>query len=243
MTRTPPPTRSSQNRTEPAVPEPSLLGVGAATLDASIGVSRWVDVNDLDLESVVVRSQRISSPWVAQLCETPSQWPPILVTEALEVLDGHHRVEAARRLRQDRIEALVIPELGPAGALEAAVAANSSHGLPLSRPERTALVDRLLVTAGHWSDRRIASTVRVSPTTVGKRRRLLCVADQKSPGVHDGQPERRIGLDGKSYRIGGVQLDTPTTAHRWKGVVRRIRSILAKLRVAMTGICVARKRG
>lgn len=194
------------------------------------GATRSVRVKDLDAESVVVRSQRINSTWVAQLCETPSQWPPILATEELQVLDGHHRVEAARRLRRDEIDVIIPPKLCSAGALEAAVSANATHGLSLSRAERNQLIDRLLSAAPHWSDRRIAAAVRVSPTTVGKRRRAWSASEPGEPGVHIDHPGRRLGRDGKSYPARGANKDAPASMNRWARVIGRLRTLLNRLR-------------
>lgn len=202
----------------------------------------WVPLDDLDTETVVVRTERINRQWVTQLCDTPSEWPPILVTESLEVLDGHHRVAAARRLGHDRIEALTVTGLCSAGALEAAINANASHGLTLSRAERMDLVDRLLRAATHWSDRRIAAAVRVSPTTVGKHRSIMADAAPDPSGVHNGHPERRIGRDGKAYPVGGVQMDTPEAPNRWAAVGRRIRLLFERLRASITRPLSSRRR-
>jgi len=176
--------------------------------------SREVALDQLDTASFAVRSTLIDSQWVSHLQQCVDRWPPILVTETLTVLDGHHRIAAARRLGRTHLDVTVVAGLDPAEALEAAVAANSGHGLTLSRAEHRVLIDRLLHAAPEWSDRRIAAAVGVSPTTVGSRRRRASAPTEPAehPGVQDGHLDRRVGRDGKSYPVAGVQLDNSTSS-------------------------------
>jgi hypothetical protein len=192
-----------------------------------------VDLDQLDTATTIVRAKPLEQRWVTQLCASAPNWPPILVTDTLQVLDGHHRVAAARRLGKNTISATILSGLGPAEALEAAIAANATHGLALSRDERRRLVDRLLHAAPEWSDRRIAVAVAVSPTTVGKRRRAHAESEPPPSGVQDGHPARRIGRDGKAYPVPGVQVDTWDTPSEGgsarRGVWHRARLWLRKL--------------
>lgn len=67
---------------------------------------------------------------------TPAEWPPLTVTPndagGYDVVDGFHRLEAAKRLGLQSILCIVDPQAG----YPEAVAANLRHGLPLSLEDR-----------------------------------------------------------------------------------------------------------
>lgn len=142
-------------------------------LDRTSAQPEIVLLDDLHLGSVAIRSAGIDEEWVRHLVDTSDRWPPIVISQDGHVIDGHHRVVAARRLGLRSVQARRSDASSDISMLEAAIAANSAHGLPLTRADRRLLVDRLLLVAPTRSDRRIAATVGVSPTTVGNRRRLL----------------------------------------------------------------------
>ncbi|WP_226961845.1 MULTISPECIES: hypothetical protein [Streptomyces] len=116
--------------------------------------------------------------------------PPILVNRAtMRVIDGMHRVEAAR-LRGDRhIEARFYEGHGE-DEFVVAVRLNTRHGLALSQRDRSAAALRIMRSHPTWSDRRIASVAGISPATVGAiRRRSTDQSGQlNSP---------RVGRDGR----------------------------------------------
>lgn len=66
----------------------------------------------------------------------PTTWPPILVMPSTNgahiLIDGFHRLEAARRLNLPALRCRIVPGAG----YPEAVAANIAHGLPLSRSDR-----------------------------------------------------------------------------------------------------------
>jgi hypothetical protein len=65
-----------------------------------------------------------------------AEWPPLLVTPneegGFDVIDGNHRLAAARLMAIENLQCVIDPEAG----YPEAVAANLRHGLPLSIPER-----------------------------------------------------------------------------------------------------------
>ncbi|MBP2473984.1 transposase-like protein [Crossiella equi] len=136
-------------------------------------------------------SPRLTSPdpaRVRELADSAKPWPPILVhAPTMRVLDGAHRVAAARLLGHTGIEAVL--HFGTEDeAFVAAVRANLPHGLPLA--DRTAAAERIMRAYPEWSDRRIASVTGLAGTTVGAVRR--CSGDQ------DVQTAVRVGRDGRA---------------------------------------------
>jgi ParB-like chromosome segregation protein Spo0J len=145
-----------------------------------------------------VRSGGLDEAHVALLMETVEEWPPIVVwgDERL-VIDGAHRVEAARRLGRSRIS--VTRFLGSRDeAFVESVRRNVAHGLPLSVGDRRRAAVQVLHRHPEWSDRRIASLCGLSGKSLARLRReeLACSAT-------DGVVvfERRVGRDGKARPV------------------------------------------
>jgi hypothetical protein len=126
---------------------------------------------------------------VQKLARITHALPPILVHwPTLRVIDGIHRVHAARLRGDDHVDVRYY-EGTPEDAFIEAVRLNTSRGLPLTRADRTAAVVRILGTHPHWSDRLIASAAGVTAGTVAAARR--------SSTAQDGQLNMRRGRDGR----------------------------------------------
>jgi hypothetical protein len=101
------------------------------------------------------------------LAELVGHSPPIVVhRRTMRVIDGMHRVAAAKLLGMASVTARFF-EGTEAVAFELAVRANVTHGLPLTLAERRAAAAQLIRTHTNWSDRRIAAAAGLSPKTVG----------------------------------------------------------------------------
>jgi DNA-binding CsgD family transcriptional regulator len=123
------------------------------------------------------------------LAESDAILPPILVHSAsMHVIDGMHRVSAARLRHEETIEVRFFDGSEDA-AFIAGVKANRSHGLPLSLADREAAASRIIITNGRYSDRWIATVAGLATGTVAAIRRRV--------GPDDGQPTARIGQDGR----------------------------------------------
>jgi hypothetical protein len=85
--------------------------------------------------------------------------------------------------------------------IELAALASNHHGLPLRRADRNRLVTVFLVACPTWADRRIATAVGVSASTVGAARRRMFPRAATDAGVQSGQVEHREGSDGKLYPV------------------------------------------
>jgi hypothetical protein len=115
--------------------------------------------------------------------------PPILVQEdGWRVIDGLHRLAAARLQGEDVVKARLV-DCTDSEALVLAMKANSSHGLPLSKADRVFGAKRVLAAHPHWSDRAIATITGLSAKTIASLR------GQSAGGAH--ADEKRLGRDGK----------------------------------------------
>jgi hypothetical protein len=115
--------------------------------------------------------------------------PPILVQKhSSQVIDGMHRVEAAR-LRGDRSIAAHVVDCTDEEALILAVMSNTLHGLPLSKRDRVYSAKRILEQHPDWSDRAVAGITGLSPRTVASLR--------GAPAETTPLNAKRLGRDGR----------------------------------------------
>jgi ParB-like chromosome segregation protein Spo0J len=94
---------------------------------------------------------------------------PIVVDEGGKVLDGHHRVKAAREAGIDDIPYVMRSGLAEAKKLTYAAVVNIERR-HLGAEQKRDLVARLLESDPAQSDRQVAKATGTSPTTVGKVR-------------------------------------------------------------------------
>jgi hypothetical protein len=115
--------------------------------------------------------------------------PPILVQrDGLRVIDGAHRLTAARARGQKFVRARVV-NCTDEDAYILAVAANTLHGLPLSRADRVSSARRILAWHPDWPDRAIAGATGLRAQNVA---RLRLVAGRTAlVGGHSGEEGRR----------------------------------------------------
>jgi hypothetical protein len=123
--------------------------------------------------------------------------PPILVhRRTMRVVDGMHRYRAAL-LRGDVDIEVTYLDGDDEDVFVHAVAANVTHGLPLSLRDRRAAALRILKTHPDWSDRFVATTTGLSPKTVGAVRR--------GASVEIPQSGSRLGRDGRRRTVRRVE--------------------------------------
>jgi ParB-like chromosome segregation protein Spo0J len=126
-----------------------------------------------------------------------SELPPILVQRnSLRVIDGMHRLEAAKARGDKFIRARVI-NCADNNAYILAVKANTLHGLPLSRADRISGARRILDWHPDWSDRAIGIATGLSAKTVAGIRRES--ADEIQ------QFTKRLGRDGKRRPVTALE--------------------------------------
>ncbi|MER8012165.1 ParB N-terminal domain-containing protein [Streptomyces sp. NPDC094149] len=148
--------------------------------------TEWIPIADLDL-SCSPRSAGESGEHIRVLAESQAELPPIVVQRGTNrVIDGVHRVRAARLRGQQTIRARWF-DGDDASAFVLAVRLNVRHGLPLSLADRKAAGTRILCEQEGWSNRAIASAVGLSPKTIAALREAI--------GRPGGQT--RLGRDGR----------------------------------------------
>lgn len=131
----------------------------------------------------------VNPAYVRQLAELTHELPPLVVQRgALKVVDGMHRLEAARA-RGDRMVHVVYFDGTDDEAFIAAVRLNGSHGRPLAPRERAGAAERVLASHPELSNRWIAALCGVAPKTV---------AGLRSRSSDDGaRLNTRLGRDGR----------------------------------------------
>ncbi|GAB1509350.1 ParB/RepB/Spo0J family partition protein [Actinophytocola sp. KF-1] len=132
---------------------------------------------------------------VRTLADTDGELPPIIVRrDDMRVVDGMHRLRAARMRGDERI-AVRFFDGGDDEAFVLAVRTNVTHGLPLSLADRKAAATRIMASHAHWSDRMIAKVAGLSAATVARIRR-----ERPEPA-----PDVRLGHDGKLRPVNSLE--------------------------------------
>ncbi|MFF5185741.1 ParB N-terminal domain-containing protein [Streptomyces sp. NPDC000345] len=131
------------------------------------------------------------------LAESERAYPPIMVhRRTMRVIDGGHRLRAAQ-LRGHTHIAVRFFDGEQEDAFVLSVVANADHGMPLSRADRLAAVNRILGFYPEWSDRAIASVTGLSARKVAEMRR-------HRTGAH-GDSVVRVGMDGRVRPVNRAQ--------------------------------------
>lgn len=129
---------------------------------------------------------------VAALAEVLDDVPPIIVhLPTMRVIDGVHRVHAARSVGRVTIRAALFEGDEVEAHIEA-VRSNVTHGKPLTLAEREEAAVKILELVPDWSDRRIAGASGLSPKTVARLRGGPARATEESA-----QSRARVGRDGR----------------------------------------------
>ena len=118
--------------------------------------------------------------------------------------DGFHRVEAARKIERETIDAEVLDGDARQAILHG-IGSNASHGLRRTQADKRQAVERLLRDEEwtKWSDRKIAKFAKVDHKTVAKVRRDLLGGEFPTAGRPNGEIPR---TSGKPNSTGGSVL-------------------------------------
>lgn len=144
------------------------------------------------------RTEDCDPSHVAALSEVLHQVPPVVVhARSLQVIDGVHRVLAAKSTGQRTIHAVMFDGDDVAAEIEA-VRSNVAHGKPMTLAEREVAAARVIQLMPAWSDRRIADVSGLSPKTVGRLRRRVEVDPERA--------QVRVGSDGRARPVDAAAL-------------------------------------
>ncbi len=108
--------------------------------------------------------------------------------------DGYHRVDAARLLERETIDAEVLNG-SKRDAILHGIGSNDSHGLRRTQADKRRAVERLLRDEewGKWSNRKIAEAAKVEHKTVANVRRDLLGGEFPTPARPNGEIPRMNG--------------------------------------------------
>lgn len=151
------------------------------------------------------RSAGIDPNHVLALAQVQDELPPIVVhRETMQVVDGAHRLAAARR-RGDVTIAVRFFDGSAADAFVVGVRANIAHGLPLTLADRKQAAEQIVQSHPHWSDRMVASVTGLAAGTVAEVRRRI-PSPQTAVNARFGQDGRVHPLDGTRGRLLACEL-------------------------------------
>lgn len=155
----------------------------------------------LDAESP--RLAGVDQDHVRLLAGLETELPPIVVHRStLRVIDGMHRLHAARLRGRESIAVRWFDGTRPEAFL-LAVEANNRHGLPLTLSDRRESARRILRAWPDWSDRAVAAKVGLSGKTVGVLRRAA--AENGEGGAPGELPAARVGCDGRARPLNATE--------------------------------------
>jgi transposase-like protein len=165
----------------------------------SSGDSFELALDDLQL-GPGLRERTLDGDHVRVLAELRGSWPPILVWGSDNlVVDGLHRVAAARRLGWRTVMATRFLGSAEEAYIEA-IRRNVTHGLPLSLGERATAARRVLDRYPEWSDRRISGICGLSAKTIARLRQ---------EAAHSATaPRARVGRDGRTRPVHPAEVRT-----------------------------------
>lgn len=171
---------------------PATSGAGDGAVAPRIGRRRAYAVARLRL-TLSARLTPRDRDHIAALAACFDDLPPIVVLEpGRVVVDGLHRVMAARQLGRETIDGVAFTGTADDAYVEA-VRANVTHGKALTLEERRAAVRRILGTHPDWSDRRVARVCGLASHTVAEERHR----------TRSGSPVAgvRVGADGRARPV------------------------------------------
>ena len=147
------------------------------------------------------------------LAEMDATLPPILIQRhTMRVIDGAHRVLAARLNGNEAIAAQFY-DGDDDDAFVVSVERNVAHGMPLTRADRQAAAARIVKSHPHWSDRSIASRIGLSDRTVRAIRSTAGVPRSNHRLGRDGRVRPLSAADGRR-RASQILSEQPGTPLR-----------------------------
>lgn len=172
------------------------------------------------------RSAGSDSTHAQLLAKTDAEFPPIILHwPTMRVIDGMHRLEAARIRGECTVRARFF-EGSEEEAFILAVETNTKHGLPLTLADRKSAALRIVTACPDLSDRAVAAKVGLAHKTVGAIRRSSGEIPQLTARVGRDGRVRSVVRSGRDERSAaplpaGKPRAEAAPAHRATGVPRQ----------------------
>ncbi|SOE10446.1 ParB-like nuclease domain-containing protein [Streptomyces sp. 2323.1] len=172
------------------------------------------EIIDIPIQSILPadspRSAGSDSAHAWLLAKSDAELPPIILQwPSMRVIDGMHRLEAARIRGESTVRARFF-EGDAEEAFILAVETNTKHGLPLTLADRKAAALRIVKAHPHLSDRAVAAKVGLAHKTVGAIRRSSGDVPQLTARVGRDGRVRSVAPSGRGKRSTAV----PATQNR-----------------------------
>lgn len=160
-------------------------------MEAAVHPAIRVSIGEL-LPGESPRSRGLDQDHVRVLASAEGPLPPICVHRAtMRVIDGAHRLAAARLLGRTQIDVVFFDGTAEE-AYRRGVLENVAHGLPLTLADRRAAAVRIIRSNPRLSDRTVAHSAGLSHKTIAALRAGLAA---EAPGQ---APDSRVGADGRT---------------------------------------------
>ena len=124
-----------------------------------------VNIKDIIIKREINPRFALDAEYIEEL-KNNNHWPVLIVDRGMVLIDGFHRLEAARRRGDEKIE-LEIKDIGNDEALALAAKLNTLHGKRLTVLELARRI-KLLVKEKGWSQEKLAREANISYHTVIK---------------------------------------------------------------------------
>lgn len=139
-------------------------------------------------EALQPRLGGLAEAHIRALIDCPESWPAIVVAregDRLVLLDGFHRLAAAKRRGLEKISVRVVDAPVDGDYLRIAFELNAAHGKPLSLRDRKAYAAHLLQQQPNLADREIGRRTGLNHETIGALRNCASssyAAAERKPG-------------------------------------------------------------
>ncbi len=198
-----------------------------------------IEVALADIKVTWSPREKLNLEHIALLVESVTQWPPVVIhRETGRIVDGRHRLEAARSLGRATIAAVLFDGSSDEATLEA-IRLNTIHGLPLNLRERKESARLLLELFPSWSDRRLAEVCGLSARTIASFRTAGRTA---ATAVRPEYEAPRIGRNGRPWRAPDPQVSERVAAAYESDPGASLRAIAQRVGVSRETVRCARQR-
>lgn len=176
-----------------------------------MGIEEIRVINDFN-----VRANQLNQGKIAEYADIYERLPHVSVFEVdgeLYLVDGWHRMEAARRLKKESITCTLIGKGSLVEAQDEADKANLTHGVMLTAEQRKEIAKRFLSRHNDWTAREVAKVMGVHNSTIV---RWTNEEDLAANAAVDDSEKPNLSAASQEKRAATVDVMTVRTAYdRW----------------------------